>query len=114
MKKLASIITIIAISLSTTFSSTAAEKEPSKITKKLRTEIVSMLGDRIPIILTESSSAEVSFVINNKNEIVIISVDSKVSELNSYIKNKLNYKKIKVKGTIKGQIYKIPLKMNKK
>jgi hypothetical protein len=114
MKVLKSIITIIAISLATTFSTTAAETAPTKIAKKLRTEIVSMLGDKIPVVLTENSSAEVSFIINNKNEIVILSVDSKVSELNNFIKSKLNYKKLKVKGTIKGEVYKIPLKMNMK
>ena len=114
MNKLKSIITILAISLATTFSASATEKKPSKITKKLRTEIVSMLGDKIPIILTETSSAEVSFMINNKNEIVIISVDSNATAFNSYVKRKLNYKKVKVRGTIKGEIYKMPIKINKK
>ncbi|TXD51186.1 MULTISPECIES: hypothetical protein [unclassified Polaribacter] len=112
MRKLASVITIIAISLATTFSTAAAEKESLKITKKLRTEIISMLGDKIPIVLTKTSSAEVSFVINAKNEIVILSVNSNVNELGAYIKNKLNYKKIKVRGTFKGEIYKMPLKIN--
>ncbi|MFT6066649.1 MAG: hypothetical protein ACJAYY_003085 [Paraglaciecola sp.] len=114
MIKLGSIITIIAISLATTFSTTAAEKEPSKITKNLRIEIVSMLGDKIPIEVTETSSAEISFMINNENEIVILSIDSKVIELSNFVKSKLNYKKVKVRGTLKGEIYKMPLKINVK
>jgi hypothetical protein len=112
MKSLKSIIAIIAISLATTFSTTASEKEPSKVTKELITEIISMLGDKIPFVLEESTSAEISFVINNKNEIVILSVDSKISELSNYVKGKLNYKKVKVQGTLEGETYTIPLKIN--
>jgi hypothetical protein len=115
MKKLKTIIAILAISLATTFSTTATEKEPSKITKKLRTEIVSLLGDNINIEFKNSTtSAEVSFMINKKNEIVVINVDSKVNEFNSYVKSKLNYKKLNVKGLKKGEIYRMPIKINKK
>lgn len=112
MNNLKSIITIIAISLATTFSTSATEKEPSKITKKLRTEIVSMLGDKIPIEFKKTEKVEVSFMINNANEIVVVSVDSKLNEFNSYVKRKLNYKKLDVKGAKKGEIYKIPVKVN--
>jgi len=113
MKNIKSIITILAISLSTIFSISAAEKDKPE-TKELRTEIVSFLGDNISIELQETSTAEVSFIVNNDNEIVIISVDSNIEELNSYIKSKLNYKKLNVKGTKKGEVYKIPLRINAK
>jgi hypothetical protein len=110
MKKIKSIIAILAISLSTIFSVNATEVTPSK-TKELRTEIVSILGSKIPLELKESSTAEISFIINNQNEIVIISVGSDVNVLNDYIKTKLNYKKIKIKGIVKGEIYRMPLKI---
>ena len=113
MKKLQSIITILAISLSTIYSANATEVNPSK-TKQLRTEIVSILGNKISVELNKPSTAEISFLINNQNEIVIISVDSDVDELNTIIKGKLNYKKVHVKGTKKGEIYKIPLRINTK
>ncbi|WP_026777943.1 hypothetical protein [Polaribacter sp. Hel_I_88] len=114
MRKLKSIITIIAISLATTFSTTASEKEPSKITKELRTEIVELLGSKIPIEFKKTEKVEISFMINNENEIIVISVDSELADFNSYIKKQLNYKKVKVKGTIKGEVYKIPVTANKK
>ena len=110
MRKIKSIIAILAISLSTIFSVNATEVTPSK-TKELRTEIVSILGSKIPLELKESSTAEISFIINNQNEIVIISVGSDVNVLNDYIKTKLNYKKIKIKGIVKGEIYRMPLKI---
>lgn len=112
MKNLKTIITIIAISLATTFSTAASEKDSSKITKNLRTEIISMLGSKIDVELKNTTTAEISFMINNKNEVVIVSVDSKVEEFNSFVKNKLNYKKIDVKGAKKGEIYRVPVKLN--
>lgn len=114
MRNLKSIITIIAISLATTFSATATEKETSKVTKKLRTEIVKILGDKLPMEVSSSSKAQVSFMVNNQNELVIISVDSEVSEFSAFVKNKLNYKKVNVEGLTKGEIYRMPVKINKK
>ncbi|PQJ77926.1 hypothetical protein [Polaribacter porphyrae] len=117
MKNLKSIIAILAISLSTVFSVNATEKESekeyaTKVTKQLRTEIVSMLGTKIQLELKSDTKAEVSFMINSKNEVVVISVDCKLTEFNSFVKSKLNYKKIDVKGVKKGEIYKIPVKIN--
>lgn len=113
MKNLKTLIVILAISLSTTFSTNATEKNTLK-TKEIRTEIVSILGDNISLDLKKPSTAEVSFMINNKNEIVVISIDCDVKELNDLLKRKLNYKKIDVKGAIKGEIYKMPLKIKTK
>lgn len=113
MKNLRTFITIIALSLTTVFY--ASEKKPIEKTnsenKALRTEMSSLIGNKIPLKIKKSTTAEISFIVNNKKEIVVLSVDSKVSELNNYLKNKLNYKKITTKGVKKGEIYKIPLKV---
>jgi len=115
MKNLKTIITVIAISLATTFTTSASEKNNSSDDKKtLRTEIVSLLGNKIPLEIKESSSAEIAFIINNSNEVVVISVDSKSSAFQSYVKSKLNYKKLKLKNAKKGEVYKMPIKLNKK
>jgi len=111
MRNLKSIIAIIAISLATTFSTSAIDKNSKKVTQKLRTEIVSMLGNTVQLNLKTTSSAEISFMINNNNELVVVSVDSKVSEFQSIVKNKLNYKKLAVKGVKKGEIYRVPVKL---
>lgn len=114
MRNLKSIITIIAISLATTFSATANEKEPTKVTEKLRTEIISILGNTVQLELKKTASAEISFMINNKNELVVVSVDSNVLEFQSIVKNKLNYKKLNFKGAKKGEIYRVPVKIKAK
>ena len=114
MKNLKTVIAVIAISLSTVFSASATNPNPEKIkpTKTLRTEMSSLIGKNIPVELNKTTTVEVSFVVNNKNEVVVLSVDSKVSELNSFLKRKLNYKKITAKGINKGEVYKMPLKIN--
>jgi hypothetical protein len=89
-------------------------KKHSHNKKKLRIEIVSILGNKISVELKKPNKAEISFMINRQNEIVIISVESDIDELKTIIKGKLNYKKVEVKGTKKGEIYKIPLRINTK
>ena len=114
MKNFKTFIAVLAISLSTVFSASATEKISPEKTTKLRTEIASMIGDKVPGLYKESSSAEFSFIINNNNEIVIVSVDSNNSDFTTYIKEKLNYKKLSVKGIKKGELYTMPVKIKKK
>jgi type 1 fimbria pilin len=102
----------MAISLSTVFSASATTSNPENGIKALRTELSSFIGKNIPIELNKATTAEVSFIVNNKNEVVVLSVDSRNSELNYFLKHKLNYKKITTKGVKKGKVYKIPLKVN--
>ena len=114
MRNLKTIITIIAISLATTFSTTAGEKKPSKVTKKLRTEIVSMLGDQIQMELKNVKTAKISFMVNNQNEVIVVSVSSKAKDFNSFVKHQLNYKKINIDGVKKGVVYNLPVKIKTK
>lgn len=113
MKNLKSIVAILAISLSTAFGAYANDAEPKKENKELRTEIVKILGDEIPMEFIGSSKAELSFMINKNNEVVIVSVDSELSAFDSYVKRKLNYKKINTKKVKQGEIYILPVKINK-
>lgn len=114
MKTLKTIITVIAISLSTVFSVSATENNPTNTKTALRTELVSLLGDKIPLEKNKTYSAEISFIINNKNEVIVISVDSELSGFNKYAKMRLNYKKINTKNITKGEVYRMPIKINKK
>jgi hypothetical protein len=112
MKNFKTIIAIMVISLSTVFSTSATAPNPEKGIKTLRTELSSFIGKNIPFELKKSTTAEVSFIINNKNEVVVLSVDSSISELNYFLKTRLNYKKVTTKGVKKGEVYKIPLRIN--
>ena len=112
MKKLK--LTIMAIALSfATLTASAMETEPNKkeTNQKFRSEIVSLIGTEAPSYLTEGKDvkAKLSLMLNNKNEVIVVSVDSKNTSVEAYVKSKLNYQKIDVKGLKKGEIYKVPL-----
>tara|TARA_Y100000034_G_scaffold137038_1_gene219200 strand:- start:138944 stop:139288 length:345 start_codon:yes stop_codon:yes gene_type:complete len=111
MKNLKSIIAIFAISFATVFSSYAEETPPIEKTQNLRSEIISMLGSQTPFALDESSKAEIVFTVTSQNEIVVLSVNSESADFNSYVKSRLNYKKVDTKGLkVRGQ-YTLPVRL---
>jgi len=57
--------------------------------------------------------AEVLFTVNNNKEIIILSVDSDDDLLESYLKRKLNYKKVNHRPSKNGEIYLLPVRMVK-
>ena len=110
MKNFKSIIAIFTISAATVFSSYASnENPPIKKTENLRAEIVSILGTQTPFDIAHTSKAEVLFTVNDHNEIVVLSVNSDSSELNSYVKSKLNYKKLSTKDLKSRALYTLPV-----
>jgi len=112
MKKLKLTIAVIALCLSTIVATATETKTvTSKSSKNLRSKIVKLLGDEAPTYLTDGNDvkAELSLMLNKKNQIVIVSVDSKSSLIDGYVKSKLNYQVVSVKGLKKGKIYRVPL-----
>ncbi|CAM1368910.1 conserved exported hypothetical protein [Tenacibaculum litopenaei] len=86
-----------------------------KVTSALRTQIVNLIGSTIKLDTKENLNVRVSFLVNNKNEIVIVDVISKDERLNKIIKNRLNNKKVAKTSNVKKQdIYMLPIKVNKK
>ena len=113
MKNLKLTITAIALCF-TTLAASATEPKPvtkAETKKAFRTEIVSLIGTEAPDYLTNGQDvkARISLMLNNKNEVIVLSVDSKSSNVEEYVKGKLNYQEIKVKGLKKGEIYRVPL-----
>ncbi|MBL4605041.1 MAG: hypothetical protein JKY02_05100 [Flavobacteriaceae bacterium] len=112
MRKLKLVLAALAISFAS-LSATATETEPSNANSALRSKIVSLLGSIAPSSLTLTDGndikANVSLMLNNKNQLIVISVDSNNESVDTYVKSKLNYQKIDVKGLKRGEIYKVPL-----
>ena len=110
MKKLKLTITAIALCFAT-ITASATETKPNETNKAFRTKIVSLIGTEAPSYLTNGKeiTAKISLMLNNKNQVIVVSVDSKNTSIEAYIKSKLNYQKIDVKGLKKGEIYKVPL-----
>jgi len=113
MKNLKIFIAVFAISTLSIFSTFSSETEPKTTNQKIREKIVNLLGDKIQLELKKDKEIEISFLINNKNEVVVMSVESSETSIESFVKDKLNYKKLEIKGMKKGEIYRVPLKVKK-
>ncbi|MFN0728600.1 hypothetical protein [Polaribacter gochangensis] len=109
MKKV--IVLFLGLTLSTTVLFANNDNPITDAKNQLRTEIVKLLGNNKFPLTTKFAKAEISILLNSKNELVIISVESQNSLLESYIKRKLNYKKVKTTVLSKMKIYKMPIKI---
>ena len=114
MKKLKLTITAIALCFATlTASAAETTTTPSnkEANKAFRSKIVSLIGSEAPSYLTQGKdvTAKLALMLNNKNQVIVVSVDSKSGNVEEYVKSKLNYQKIDVKGLKKGEIYRVPL-----
>ena len=95
-----------------TMNVSAAEINPVKPTDKLRAEIVDIIGPNCPYEYDKNEcTAQVLFTVNTNNEIIILSVDSPNIKAESYLKSKLNYKKVSHTPTREGEIFLLPLRM---
>ncbi len=108
MKKL---FLLFAITLSTSIF--ANDSRPAEIVKsEIRTEIIKLLG-KANFEFNQELTANVEFMINSKGEVIVLTVDTKNTEVEAYVKQKLNYRAISNKFIVKGKVYKMPLKLIK-
>ena len=97
-----------------TINVSAANLNPIKPIDELRIEIVELIGSNyMNEMKADEHGAAVLFTVNNNKEIIILSVDSDDDLLESYLKRKLNYKKVNHRPSKHGEIYLLPVKMVK-
>jgi len=116
MKKLQKFtLTITFLFASVTSFAFNPDPKPNNDKNNLHTQIVKLLGDEIPEYLCDGkqSKTKVYFIVNNKDEIVVVSTDCNNDKMSNYLKGKLNYKKINSKGVKKGEVYIVPLRVKK-
>ncbi|WP_298501494.1 hypothetical protein [uncultured Maribacter sp.] len=80
-------------------------------TKTLKTQISKLLTANV---LTESevnATAQVRFTINKNREIVVLSVDTNNSNIESFVKGRLNYKKVALAQYVEGRLYIVPVRI---
>jgi len=114
MKKFKPTVATLAISISTISSLSSNRTEPTSgdfAKKALRAKIVKLLGKHPYDLKTDVLKADVSIMLNNKNELVVVSVESNNDQLDNFVTGKLNYKKVMIKGIAPGTIYKVPVKI---
>ena len=108
MKKLAVLFFVFTMSVTTTFANNDDDKRKEE--KALRTQIVKLLGNYNS---NETVKADVTFLINKKGEIIVISVDSRNRDVERNVKSALNYQYVKKIAAKPMKVYKLPLKIVK-
>ncbi|WP_128755225.1 hypothetical protein [Aquimarina sediminis] len=114
MKELTVLVFVLVLGASQLF---AINSKPEKDSNPQLRDQIAVLLEKPQIKLLEQEQqlrAKIEFTINTEGEIVVLNVDSKRQVIESYIKSRLNYKKIKVKASdIKNRVYQISLKIEK-
>lgn len=104
MKNLKIITAVVALAfLSLSFTNTTETKN------ELHQQIVELIGDSSRSLENMNLKAEIIITLNEKSEIVVMSVKSDSGLLDGFVKSKLNYKKVKVKVLNPGELYSFPL-----
>ncbi len=107
MKNLKIFTAVVALAfLSLSFTSTTKETK-----KELHDQIVELIGDSSQSLADINLNAEITFTLNDKSEIVVVSVKSDNIIVDNFIKSKLNYKKVNVKALNPGKMYRLPFKV---
>ncbi len=104
---------IIAALLCAFFASkTTYANTPDKDPNEMRSEIVKLVKQiDVSDMESEYERTYVKFMVNSNNEIIVVNVSS--VELDSRIKSKLNYKKLKTEDVQQNEIYTIPVVFKK-
>ncbi|MAD97395.1 MAG: hypothetical protein CMB99_08740 [Flavobacteriaceae bacterium] len=111
MKNLKSIIAIFAICFATISSNATEVNDPIKESRNLNSEITALLGSQAPFAIDETSKAEVLFTVNDKNEMIVISVSSTNREFKIFVKRKLQNKKIDSRKLKARTLYTLPVQL---
>ena len=91
---------------------TASITGPIKPNAALRAELVKLIGTECNFELDKAEcTAEVLFTVNTKGEVIVLMVESPNPLAESYIKGKINYKKIDHDVKKEGEIYLLPLRI---
>ncbi len=92
------------------FSSASFANTVPNSKNELRTEIASFINNiNFSDTEAESELIHVHFMLNTKNELIVLSTDNKV--LDAKIKNELNYREIKAGDVEANKVYTLPIRI---
>ena len=109
MKIIKSIALIILLFSLNSLSASEGNTDPKK--GQIITELTSLLQKPGISAKGHDLQARVYFMLNRDNEIVVIQVEAESATLEDYIKNRLNYKKVKCNDLNPGMEYMVPVRI---
>ena len=112
MKKTTLFFVLIATCFTFSAHAVTTEIKPFESEQLLRNEIISLVGNETTFEIKndEEIVSRVCFLLNEANELIIISVHSDREEIASFLKRKLDHRALSVKGIQKGKIFNISFK----
>ncbi|MEL4307496.1 hypothetical protein [Joostella sp. CR20] len=88
-----------------------ANNDPKPVNKNVTKELSTILGTPSFRVSEDDMIANVHFLVNSKNELVVINVVAENDMVESYIKSRMNYKKV-TPGTLKAnEEYKVDVRI---
>ncbi len=109
MRKLSYVI--VAAMLLSTGSILATSTELREPTVGISEQISEMLSDNSFSDGECNTIAQVRFTLNDKAEIVVLSVETESEDLERFVKTRLNYKKIEISNLEEGKLYTVPVRI---
>ncbi len=103
MKKIS--LVLVAAMLLFTGSILANDVKDNDPAKSLSAQITEILNNNDFSEEVIDESAQVRFTLNKQGEIVVMSVDTENVELESFVKARLNYRKVKVDNLEEGKLF---------
>ncbi len=85
--------------------------EDAKPADQLRNQIVKLLESPRMELKNNEEQAVISFTVTTEGELVVLSVKSENRLMDSFVKARLNYKKVNFKVNENGKIFRIPLRI---
>lgn len=108
MKQIKTLLLAVAITASGVLSASNEDKKADSVV--ITEEIGKLLKD--PSFLVDKDIvASVTLTLNKNNEMVVLSVDSKESYVENYIKSRLNYKELPTNFSGDEKTFKVPVRM---
>lgn len=80
-------------------------------TNRLSTQIGELLENNYLTVGDVDLTAQVRFTLNNEGEIVVLSIDTDNERLRSFVKGRLNYKKVSTEGVEEGKMFTVPIRI---
>ncbi|WP_299254758.1 hypothetical protein [uncultured Lacinutrix sp.] len=108
MKSIKMVLLVLAITFTGTLSATT---NPDGLEPNVLANEITALLKNPEFKVAEDLKANVTFMLNKNNEIVVINVDTESEQLESYIKTRLNYSKLKEGLVTTTKTYKIPVRI---
>ncbi len=109
MRKLSyAFVAAMLLSTGTILANTTDVREPST---GLSAQIAKMLSDNSFSEESTNLTAEVRFTLNDEGEIVVLSVETDSDNFESFVKNRLNYKKVNIANLKEGKLYTVPVRI---